>query len=413
MQKADVVVAGAGVAGVCAAHALAARGRRVLVADRGAPGSGCSGGNAGLVVPSHSLPMASPGALAQGLRYLFNPDSPFTIRFRWSPALWGWLWKFRAACTEERARRAAPLLRELHLASAALYERLAGPGGVDCHFARQGLLLVYQTPAGLHEGLEEAKILNGFGLETRILDPEAARALVPALRPGLAGAVHYPADAHLDPLKFVQGLARQAAGAEFLAGTEITGVRAEGRRIRALLTSQGELEGEQFVLAAGSWSPELGRALGLSLPIQPAKGYSLTLQAPPVPPALPLLLMEARVAVTPMGPSLRIAGTLELAGLDLSINERRVEAIRRGARSGLEGLEGLPEREVWRGLRPCTPDGLPYLGRPRRWDNLVVAAGHAMIGLSLGPITGELVARLVTGEDPGHDLSLLSPDRYA
>jgi D-amino-acid dehydrogenase len=406
------LVAGAGGVGVCAAAALARRGRDVLVVDRGAPASGCSGGNAGLVVPSHSLPMASPGAVAQGLRGLFDPDGPFAIRFRWSWSLWSWLWRFRAACTETRARRAAPLLRDLHLESAGLFERLAGPGGVECGFARRGLLLVYRTTAGLHEGLEEAKVLEGFGLESRPLDPGPARDLVPGLKTGLAGAIHYPADAHLDPRAFVEGMARRS-GARFREGVEILGARGEGRRLRALVTSQGEIEADEFVLATGAWTPRLARELGLSLPMEAAKGYSVTLKAPSAPPTLPLLLMEARVAVTPLGAALRLAGTLELAGPDLSINERRVEAVRRGAREALEGLEGLPELEVWRGWRPCTPDGLPYLGRPRRWDNLVVAAGHAMIGLSLAPVSGELVARLVTGEDPGHDLSLLSPDRYA
>jgi D-amino-acid dehydrogenase len=411
----DVLVLGAGVVGVSAAHFLAARGRTVAVLDRAGVGSGCSYGNAGLVVPSHSVPLAAPGVIAKGMKWMFSADSPFYIKFRFSPALFSWLLKFRAACREDVMRRAIPVLRELHRASVALFDEMAGgTGGVACAYARRGLLLVYRTDEGFEDGRREARLLGEHGLASEELDASAARARVPRLREGIRGAIHFPDDAHLDPARFVCGLAERdrARGVRFLTQTEVTGFEVAGRRVRAVRTPKGTLSADQFVLATGSWSPGLAKELGLRVPIQPAKGYSITMDAPGWSDEVPLILMESKVGVTPMGPRLRLAGTLELAGLDFSINERRVEAIRRGAREYLDGLDGLPELEVWRGLRPCTPDGLPLLGRPGRYENLVLATGHAMIGLSLGPITGKLVAEILSGERPSIDLTLLRPDRF-
>jgi D-amino-acid dehydrogenase len=197
-----------------------------------------------------------------------------------------------------------------------------------------------------------------------------------------------------------------------LPRTEVLGFVTAGRRIRGVETTRGDFEADEVVLATGAWSPGLLAALRLRLPIQAAKGYSVTCRRPAGAPRRPLLLGEARVAVTPMGETLRLAGTLELAGLDLSIDRRRVEAVRQSAGRYLALGEEPIVTEVWRGLRPCTPDGLPALGRPRRLDNLIVATGHAMLGVSLGPITGRLVAQLACGQAPALDLTPLDPDRF-
>ncbi len=409
--KTEVLILGGGVIGVSAAHALASRGRKVTVLDRGEIGSGCSYGNAGLVVPSHSIPMAQPGMIAKGMRWMFRADSPFYIRFRWERELFSWLWNFRAACREDRMRRAIPLLRDLSLESVRLYDTLRD---IPCHYERKGLLLAYRTPEGFEEGREEAELLSEFGLASETMEGAAARARVPALREIVHGAIHFPGDASFDPALFVRGLAAKAAaaGVRFLSRTEVTGFRVSGRKISAVRTPAGDFAADDIVLAAGSWSPGVARDLGLRIPIQPAKGYSITMTAPSALPSVPLLLMESKIAVTPMGPKLRLAGTLELAGLDLSVNEKRVDAIRRGAREWLSDLDGLPELEVWRGLRPCTPDGLPILGRPSAFDNLILATGHAMVGMSLGPVTGQLVAQIAARETPAFDLALLHPDRF-
>jgi D-amino-acid dehydrogenase len=409
----DVAVIGGGFAGVCSAYSLARRGKTVVLLERGEIASGCSEGNAGLIVPSHSIPMAAPGVIAQGMKWMFNPESPFYIRFRWSAALFSWLWKFRAACSGERMLHSMDVLRDLHRASLGHYDALAKDGAV-AGYARQGLLLLYRSAHGLEEGAAEGKLLERVGIASQLLSPAEVAARVPSAKAGLAGGVYFPGDAHLDPAAFVRGLAAraEAAGVRIQTGTEVLGFATSGRKISAVKTSRGDVVADQVVLATGSWSPSVAQDLGLRIPIQPAKGYSVTVPRPERCPSLPLLLMEAKVAVTPLGDRLRLAGTLELAGLDFSINERRVEAIRRGAREYLDGLDSIGPGQVWRGLRPCTPDGLPIIGRSRTWENLILATGHAMIGVSLGPVTGSLVAQIACGEPPELDVTALSPERF-
>jgi len=180
-------------------------------------------------------------------------------------------------------------------------------------------------------------------------------------------------------------------------------------------TTSGTYPADEFVLAGGSWSPLIVRSLRLRIPMQPGKGYSVTVKNPPVLPRIPMLLEEARVAVTPMGERLRFSGTMELSGYDTSISTRRVRALLGAVPAYLEGLEApqLARGETWAGLRPCTPDGLPFIGRFRRCENLIAATGHAMVGMSLAPVTGKLVTEIVHGRIPSIDLHLLRPDRYA
>jgi D-amino-acid dehydrogenase len=410
-----IIVVGGGVVGVCAAYYLVRRGLPVALVEKGDIAAGSSYGNAGLIVPSHSVPLAAPGVLRQGLRWMLDPESPFYIRPRPSRELGRWLFRFARACTESHVRRALPVIRDLSRMSLDLYRELAALPGLEFGFRQDGALAVYRTAAGLEHGRHEAALLEAAGIGAQVLDGAGARALEPALRRDLAGAVHFPGDAHVTPDRFVRGLAREAEGlgARLLTGTEVLGFTRRGGRIAAVETTRGDLAAEQVVLAAGSWSAGLARGLGLDLPIQPAKGYSVTCDRPASGPRMPLLLGEARVAVTPMGDALRFAGTLELAGLDLAIDRRRVAAIRRAVPQYLAGDAGSTVREIWRGLRPCSPDGLPYIGRPARCDNLIVATGHAMIGVSLGPVTGALVAQLAAGEPPMLDLSLLGPGRFA
>ncbi len=414
-----VVVIGGGVVGVCAAYYLARAGAHVTLVERGEIAAGSSYGNAGLIVPSHAVPLAAPGVLWRGLTWMADPESPFYIKPRLDPALVSWLWKFRAHCTAAHVRHAVPVIRDLSHASLALFRELAAIPGFDFGFRQDGVLMVFRTEAGLAGGRHEAELLETAGITAKVLDGAAARDLEPALAPGVAGGVYFPDDAHVTPDRFVRGLARIVAemGVAVRTGTEVLGFVTSGRRVVAVETTRGAIPCGEVVLAAGSWSPGIGRALALRLPIQPAKGYSVTYEQPAGGPRLPMLLAEARFAVTPMrapaGDILRLGGTLELAGLDLSISRRRVEAIKRGARQYLALPGDLRLVEIWRGLRPCTPDGLPFVGRSRAWDNLIVATGHAMIGLSLGPVTGLLVAQLAAGENPLLDVVPLSPDRFS
>ena len=421
--RADVLVIGGGAIGVCTAHFLTERGRSVTLIDRGDLRQGdvdaSSYGNAGMVVPSHSVPLAEPGVIGQGLRYLLDPKSPFYIKPRLEPALWRWLWHFRRACRPERVARAAPLLRQMHLEGGRLYAEfdrlLAGHGG-GFSFGQRGRLLLCRTGVGLERAAAEGEAMRALGLDVEVVDADGLKRIEPRVELQCAGGLYYPQDAHLDPARFVAALARDLdrRGVSIHAGCELQTLAMRAGRVTAVETSRGRFVAEEVVVASGAWTAQVGAMLGLRWPIQPAKGYSVTVAAPDQFPRVPLMLTEAKVAVTPMGDSLRFAGTFELAGMDLTINERRVQALRRSVADYAPAYEPerLETREVWRGLRPCTPDGLPLMGRPPGWQNLTVAAGHASIGISLAPASGRIAACMVDREAPDADVELLRADRF-
>ena len=382
----DVAVIGGGVVGVASAAFLAERGARVVLLERGEICSGASYGNAGWISPSHGTPLPSPGVVRQALRWLLDARARSTLRAN----------------------------RELILASLALYEKLAAEPGSDFGFARRGLVVACESPDGMEHARAELDALAELGGGGRELGNAELRALVPQLSPELRGGIYFPADAHLDPERLVQALARRAAanGAALWTRQEVLELELRGRRIERIVATRGELRAAEVVLAAGAWSPQLGAQLGLRLPVQAAKGYSVTVRRPADFGEHPVLLSEAKVALTPLGDALRFAGTLELAGLDLRVNARRVAAILRAVERFLPGLAAGPRIETWRGLRPLTPDDRPIIGRPRAFENLVVATGHGMSGISQAPMTAQLVAEICRGEAPGLPLGPFSPDRF-
>jgi len=413
----NVIIVGGGVIGLCAAYHSARAGLSVTVIDRGPEAhDGCSSGNAGMIVPSHFVPLAAPGMVALGLKWMWNPESPFYIRPRLDADLLAWAWRFWRASTPERVRHAAPLIRDLSLASRAAFEEFAALPGNDFGLVRKGLLMLCKSAHALDEEAKGAEQARRLGIPATVLDPRAAAELEPGVRMDVAGAIHYPLDCHLSPALFMSALKRELdrMGCRFLWQTEVAGWRSSGGRVHAVVTNAGEIGGDEFVLCGGSWSPGTAKDLGLSLPIQAGKGYSLTLPRPRRLPTLCSIFTEARVAVTPMGSSLRFGGTMELSGLSEEIDPVRVRGIIRAVSRyypefGPDDFEGI---QPWRGLRPCSPDGLPYIGRTRRFTNLSLATGHAMMGLSLGPVTGRMIAALLTGERTGLESELLSPDRH-
>ena len=411
-SKHDVAVIGGGVIGVCSAYYLAQKGLKVLLIEKGEIASGCSYGNGGLIVPSHAVPLASPGSLGNGLRWLFDAESPFYIKPRLDVGLFSWLIRFAWASRPEPMTRALPTLRDLLLASRALYEELSQLASFG--FEGNGSLQVFVSESGLEGGLEEAHLLEKFDIPTQELNAADACNLEPALLPSVIGGVYYPRDGHIDPFRFVNAMAEKATelGLEILTGTEVLAFEENRKNITTIKTSNGEFQPQKVVLAAGSWSPALARALRLNIPIQPAKGYSITFEKPAISPKISLLFGEAGAVVNPLGDRLRVAGTLELAGMDSSINERRVRAIRRGANLYLPGLEQARVLETWAGLRPCTPDGLPILSRSESFENLFIAAGHAMLGMSLGPISGKVISQLVNEEKTDVDLAPFRLNRF-
>lgn len=407
----DVLVVGGGAIGAASAFELARRGARVTLLERGSQlAAGCSAGNAGLICPSHAYPLAGPAALRSGVRWMLRRDSPLYVRPR--PAILPWLARFAAACTPARADVGMQLIRSLSLASLELHAELAA-AGIDTGFSRRGVLNVYETEAGFAIGREEAELHADAGLRSERVDAQGARALEPALVGSLAGGLFYPDEAHCDPEQFVRAVGEAAAeaGAEIRLGVEVLGLRRDGPRATAVDTTAGPVAAGTVVVAAGAWSPGLVRELGIFVPVEGGKGYHVDLEAGQGDPAVPVFLQEARVIATPLPGRLRIAGTLELSGLDLGVDRVRVDAILRASHRVL-GLRGRRVIEIWRGLRPCAPDGLPIIGRPPGHDSVVLATGHAMMGLTLAPMTGRLVAETVAGAPPSHDMSALRPDRF-
>ena len=402
-SQADAVVIGAGAVGLCAARSLQRRGREITVLAREPVGEGASAGNAGMVTPSHFVPLASPGVIAQGLRWMLNPASPFHIRLRPDLELARWLWLFRKHCTAAHTHYGAPILRDLSLASVDLMASLQQDIG-EIGYAPTGLLMAHRTEKGRNADLELADRAEAMGLDVERLDAAALAEREPTFGPELLGAVLHKQDGRVDPDALLRQLAATLTrnGAAIHAGAEVRSLAPQADGTTRIRTSEGEIRAETVVLAAGSWTGRLTKSLGLQLPLQPAKGYSLTTAMPSHAPTLPTIFTDDKVTVTPMpldgSPGrLRFTGTLALTGFDPSVDERRAAPIRQLA---ARYVSEAAEMEMWSGYRPCSPDGLPFIGPVLGHTNVLVATGHSMMGLMLAPATGELVAELAMGETP-------------
>ncbi len=414
----NIIIIGVGVIGLSTAYYLAKRGCRVTILDRdSAARDGCSFGNAGMIVPSHFVPLAAPGMVAMGLKWMWNPESPFYVKPRLDADLLAWGWKFWRASTVEHVARSAPLIRDLSFASRACFEELAELPGNDFGLVKRGLLMLCKTAHALDGETKMAARARELGIPAEVLDANALAALEPDVRMDVAGAIHFLQDCHLSPARFMAGLERelQRLGTTFSYETEASGFRVTNRRVDAVHTNRGEFFADEYVICGGAWSPAMAKGLCVSIPMQAGKGYSLTLANPRQLPQHCAIFTEARVAVTPMDGALRFGGTMEFSGISDTINPSRIRGIVNSVPKYFPEFapEDFADVKPWSGLRPCSPDGLPYVGRFRAYENLATATGHAMMGLSLGPITGRLMADILHGERPAFDLSLLAPDRYA
>ena len=417
-QKFDVVIIGGGAIGICSAYYLSKKGISVAVVEKNKIGSeaSCSYGNAGLISPSHFVPLAAPGMIVKGLKWMFNPESPFYIHPRVDNELLKWLWRYFKASNEKQMRRSMPVLRDLTHESLQLFKKINAEEKISYGFEHRGLLMLYNTVAGEKANLHEAHLASEIGVEARILDNTQLNKLEPNVKILSRGGLYFPNDGHLIPDQFVNAMAALAEknGAAFFPGTEVIGFERTDHRITSVVTSSGKIGGKEFILANGSWSPLLMKKLSIDLPVQPGKGYSVTVDQPAHQPKIPFILTEARVAITPMGKALRFGGTLELSPINLTINERRVKAILKAVPAYLDDmrLDRVDTKTAWAGLRPCSPDGLPFIGRFRALPNLIAATGHAMLGITLSPITGKLISEIVTNEKATVDVQPLRPDRF-
>ena len=410
----DIIVIGGGIIGVAAAYYLAIQGRSVTLLEKDDIGAGSSHGNAGLIANGFAIPMAAPGVPVQGLKWMLDAASPFYIKPRLDIDLISWLWKFRGACNKEQMLRAIPVLLSLGQGSFDLFDELFASEEVVCDYESKGRLILYTSEESFEAGAADVDLLRDFGVEASLLDGAGVRQIEPNVLPAVTHGIYCATYAHLSPDRFVQEMVRLAEnkGVELKTGTSVTGFETSGQQISSVITTEGTFTANQIVLAAGAWSPLITKKLKLRLPIQPAKGYSLTYKRPPTSPHLPLSLSERKIAVTPMGETLRFTSVLELAGFDASISKRRLETIRRSVNEYLPGMEELGEETVWFGYRPGTPDDLPIIGRSEVFENLILATGHGTLGMTHGLITGKLVSEIIAGEQPSIDLAPFKVERF-
>ena len=415
--KPDAIVVGGGVIGVCCAYFLAKRGVQVAVLEREEIGQGASYGNAGVIAPGHA-PINRPGRIRQAILSLADPLSPLYVAPRFDPALAAWLWRFARTCTESHAEFAMRTLGPLGHATSQLFDELMGSEQLVCGYKRQGYYEVYLTAPGLDGAIKEASWLRAFGYQPEILHGSALREREPALNGCVTGGVFHSAAATISPYRFVRDLADRAhrLGVIFRTGVEVSEVLVTGHRVKGVRTAAGEvMEADAVVLAPGAYGTRFVRMLGLKLPLQAAKGYHLDCKPADV--TTPWLrqacvLGEKLVFCTPMDGFVRFAGTLEFSGVNHQIRRPRLEQLTSAAKRYLMGDQGWKPFSEWCGLRPCLPDGLPAVGPVAACPGLYIATGHAMQGLTLGPITGKLMAEYIVDGAPTLDIRALRPDRF-
>ena len=414
-QSRRAVVIGGGVIGVACAHYLIRAGWRVTLVDRGAVGRGSSHGNCGLICPSHILPLAEPGMVMKGIKSLFAANSPFAIKPRLDPALWLWLLRFAARCNQRDMVAAGRGIQALLLSSLPLYRELIEQEGLDCEFESRGLLFAYRSSPEMDAYAATDRLMTQtFACPARRCDGAELVALEPALRPGLAGGWYYHDDAHLRPDKLMRAWCQSIAarGALIQENCSFETFQSRNGRATAARTPRGDLAGDFFVVAAGAWTPLLSRELGCRVPIQPGKGYSLTMPRPAICPKIPLIFPETRVAVTPFQSGYRLGSTMEFAGYDESMRPERLALLKDGSADYLLEPYCEPVLEKWYGWRPMTYDSLPIIDRSPSYENVFIAAGHNMLGLSMATATGKLVAELAGGSSPHIDPTPYRADRF-
>jgi D-amino-acid dehydrogenase len=408
-----VVVVGGGAVGLCCAHALRERGAEVVVVERERCGNGASAGNAGWITPAFAAPLAAPGVVRQALRWTLSRGGPFALRPRADLSLLAWGRAFLRSARADAYARGVRALVPLAADAVAAFERLRA-SGVEIELSGDGLLFAFRTEHALHDYVQTLRLLERTGYDSgfEVLAPQAARELEPALGPRVVGVINAPNERFLRPealsKALVQWLDKRGVGLR----ENSTVTRLERRGEAWICESDVSLEADRVVVATGAWSAELLRPLGVRLLLEPAKGYSLTVPASDLRLGRALYLAEDKLAVTPFDGDVRIAGLLELAGVDLTLSRRRLDALSTAAARYLDGLGATPLKgSAWCGLRPLAPDGLPYIGAVEGHDGLYVATGHGMLGITLAPVTGELLAPLVLDGREDQRLSPFAPGR--
>ena len=411
------VIVGAGIIGLSAAYYLQKSGWQVTILEKNDGNDNCSYGNAGMIVPSHFTPLASPGIVARGIRWMFDSKSPFYVKPSLSLSLLRWGFQFIRNANRKNAEHGAPYLRDLSLLSHALYKELSTSPDFDFSLEEKGILMYFKTQKTAEEEIHTAEIARTLGLDAEPLTRVQVERLEPGIELNILGAVHYHCDAHLCPNKLMAQLKKHiiSKGGLLLTDEPVHSMEIQQGVIRTIKSKENNYEGDIFILAAGSWLPELTRMAGLTIPLMPGKGYSITENNPAVRLNIPAILCEARVAITPMNGLMRYGGTMEIASVNHHINLKRVEGILEAVPKYFSNLQPkIPGiKDIWYGFRPCSPDGLPYIGPVKKISNLMIAGGHSMMGLGLGPATGKLISEMCNHQNTSVRTDAFDPERLS
>ncbi len=410
----NIIVIGGGIIGLSSAYYLQKEGHQVTVIDQSGLNGGASYVNAGYLSPSHLIPLSAPGVMKKGLKWMFNPSSPLYIKPRLEADFLQWAWAFNKSCNASHVERAAPVIRDISVLSQELYDDIKRTENFNYHYDKKGLFMLCQTEKMLEEEVKAAELAQQLGLEAREVSKAEIKELEPNVEINAIGAAYFKCDHHTTPHEFMKELKQylKDSGVKFFINEKVEDLEVNRKEIVAVKTNKQILKADEVVLAAGSWSNLLSKKLGLKLLLQAGKGYRINTERE-TGITIPAILAEAKAAVTPMNGFTRFAGTMEIAGINHNINKVRVEAIANAAKRYYPNIE-LTEEEKDNaacGLRPVSPDGLPYIGRSNKCKNLTIAAGHAMMGWSMGTGTGKLVAEIISEQKPSLNLSPFNPDR--
>lgn len=416
-QKGKVVIIGGGIMGLSSALYLVNSGWEVTIIDKEDFLNNCSYGNAGYVCPSHFIPLATPGIVSQGFKWMMNSKSPFYVQPRLDLNLINWGLKFIKAATPEKVEAAAIPLRDLALISQSEYIQWNKLDGFDMAYEHKGLIEIFQTEASEHHGHHHVKKAKELGLDAEVLTLDQLHAMEPHLKINAKGAIYFKCDAHVYPNKLMSSLLNylKSKNVQFITNEEVKSCEKKNGQIISISTSNKSYKADYFILAAGSYSGSIAKEFGLKIPMVAGRGYSVTLENSPYKINYPSVLMEGRVALTPMDNNkIRFGGTMEITSHKTAPKMNRVQGILDAVKRYYPDFDiQLPSKEnIWYGYRPCSADGMPYIGKVKQFNNVLVASGHAMIGLSTGAGTGKLISEIINNEKISMDINPFNPSRF-